>query len=248
MIIYGLTSSALPGVIRYVGKTAQPLAKRVLAHVSRALRQPKQTYKDHWIRSVLGDGHQVEGVALAFAVTDAEAYRLEHHYITELKALGFALTNGSDWGQGFKGYCHTAAAKARTGAAHRGRVRSPEELDKQRQAHVGKSLSVETRTTIAAANRRRVHTDESRQKKRAAMLGRQLSDAHRAKIGEANRRRGDQQKVLARAMATANRGRTRSMASRAKQSATWAKKRDQQATAAAALALVESPTAATKVM
>lgn len=246
MIIYGLTSSDRPGVIRYVGKTVLPLTTRVAAHISRALRQPKDTYKERWIRSALATGGQIEGVVLAFAVTDADAYRLEHHYIRFFKTLGFELTNGSDWGRGFQGYRHSEQAKACVAAAHRGRQRSPEELEKQRRAHLGKPVSAETRVKVATANRGRVHSEESRLKKSAALRGRQFTAAHRAKIAEANTRRGESQRVLAKAMAERNRGRTRSAESRAKQSAAWALKREQKI--AAELVAAANAEAQTKVM
>lgn len=189
MIVYGLTDSSAPGVIRYVGKTVQPLRKRVAAHVSRAVGQPRDSHKDHWIRSVLRAGHQVEGVVIAWASTDDEAYRLEHHYITQLRSLGFRLTNGSDYGRGFQGYTHTADAKQKVSAAHKGRVRSAVELEKQRVAHLGWTPSPSQCVAVAEANRRRVHTAETRAKLSAATRGIPKSAEHRAKISAANHRR-----------------------------------------------------------
>jgi len=171
--IYGLYDSAEPGVIRYVGKT-YCIKDRIRDHLS-ATTRGERTHKARWIRLVLRAGRSVRHVVLGFATSNDEANDLERHFIKLMRSIGMDLTNATDGGDGQSpGYRPSAEARAKVGAAHRGRKRSPESVRKTAEAHRGRKRSPETCARISAA--------------KMGKPGHAISPATRAKLAVSNRK------------------------------------------------------------
>lgn len=98
---------------------------------------------------------------------------------------------------GFSGHVHTAESRAKTSATLRAksklhkRTRSPETIEKQRRAMLGRRASDETKAKMSASHKRRKHEPISaatRAKITAALTGRvngPLTQEHRNKISAA---------------------------------------------------------------
>ncbi len=197
MIIYGLSSSEAPGLIRYVGRTSQPLKRRVANHISESLGDEKQTHKARWIRSVLAEGHRVLGSVIAWGSTDEELNQLECHYIAHFRDLGFSLTNSTDGGDGVVGLHHTEESRRQMSAVKMGHPRnhppgwkhSEESKQKMSAALKGQKRSDETRERLRIAKTGTKHSDEPRRKMSDAHTGKTLTDEHRQHISEVTRGR-----------------------------------------------------------
>lgn len=207
-IVYALVSSDDRETPRYVGKTKLTLVQRVKSHVWSAVKHPKNTYKENWIRSVIDQGHSVEGIVLAEVDSEDDVYALEHYYIVRLKELGFPLTNGSDKGRGFEGYHHSQdwidAARARRW------LHSDESKALMSSLKKGKPLTLEHRKNIGEA--------------RKALGGH--SSEHKANLGAANKARAGWKHTdeVKRICSETNLGRTHSAASKKRQRDTVAER------------------------
>jgi hypothetical protein len=92
--IYSLADSK--GFIRYIGKTTD-LQYRFKQHLKESAN--KKTHKERWIRSLL-DRNEEPIIEEIDIVPEKEWQFWERFYITLFKSWGFALTNGTEGGDG----------------------------------------------------------------------------------------------------------------------------------------------------
>lgn len=120
-------------------------------------------------------------VQIFYVDSEAEAFALECRKIAELRAAGVTLANQTDGGEGpsgrtvsektlaalraRKGSKASAETRARVSAAGKGRIKSPEEREKLRQALIGRKRPLHVIAALVAAN-----------------TGRKLSAEHKAAL------------------------------------------------------------------
>ncbi len=116
--IYTL-SHPITGEIRYVGKTAQPLYRRLNSH--RQNRKRTETHTAHWVRSLyeLDLRPVIEEIDL---VPDHESCESEMYWIRWYRNLGARLTNHTNGGEGNPGLERTPEWRGKIGNANRGEL------------------------------------------------------------------------------------------------------------------------------
>lgn len=87
--------------------------------------------------------------------------------------------------------------RARISKARTGIKKTPEQIEKHRQALIGYRHSDETKAKVSLAGKGRKHSPESIEKRAAAHRGTKRSDEARAKMAESARRRGPPLAALA---------------------------------------------------
>lgn len=87
------------GAVRYIGKSNDP-ARRLNAHVSRAISTGEQHHSANWIRALVARGLRPDLEVLA-KVSPIEDWRdVERAYIAKAREAGLDLTNTSPGGEG----------------------------------------------------------------------------------------------------------------------------------------------------
>lgn len=159
------------GRVRYVGKTERP-KNRLASHLSPSRFRQQENHRTAWIGSLLRSGLKPIFKLIDAGIGDGWA-EAERAWISEFRANGADLVNGTDGGEGTMGRRVPLSPehRAKIGAANRGKKRTPEMCEANRQRNLGRSLS-----------------EESRKKMSAAARGKKKTPEHRAKIGAANRR------------------------------------------------------------
>ncbi len=178
-VIYALCE---PGseLIRYVGQTRGDMRRRMSAHTSRANRDAKLPVH-RWMASL--DGAPVVRL-LEQDCPDPDA--AEKRWIASLRASGVDLLNLTIGGK--SAAPHTAEAKAKIGAAHRGRQKDRDWVErysapqrgvprgpmddatkeKVRAGNLGKKRSQETKDRLREAALRRWQRPDYRERQIAA--------------------------------------------------------------------------------
>ena len=128
--IYALVDSSEVWNWRYIGRTIQPLHRRVYHHKYRATFIDKGIHKSRWIRSVLAAGNDVLGIALEDC-DDAIRAEREVAWIELALRAGFPLCNMSDWGG--TPTQPGDEVRAKIAAALRGRTRPPHVVEAARR-------------------------------------------------------------------------------------------------------------------
>jgi hypothetical protein len=111
-------------LVRYVGKTTQPLQRRVRMHTyARFLAAP--TRKNRWLRGLLREGLMPGVAVLEECLTLNALNEAERFHIAYWRCVGAPLTNlASGGGDGFGlGRTHTVAARRKISLANQGLVR-----------------------------------------------------------------------------------------------------------------------------
>lgn len=83
--------------VRYVGKTASHLRRRLSTHLAQARR--RSNHREKWVASLLDSGLRPH-IELIEAVPDGQADDAERYWIRMLRRLGCRLTNATDGGDG----------------------------------------------------------------------------------------------------------------------------------------------------
>lgn len=94
--IYGLVDPR-DGKVRYVGRTAQPLNKRLRGHFYKR-RVSSHTRRDHWIALLLS--MDIKPDIRCLAVVNDNGFEAERWWISKLKSLGMDLVNAHEGGGG----------------------------------------------------------------------------------------------------------------------------------------------------
>lgn len=165
--------------LRYIGQTTHTLEARLKQH----MRQLKaRTYKNNWIRSLLGARPLIRCVC--FAVSQADLDELEIMHIEKARISGCRLTNSALGGRGGR---HSEETILKMRLAHTGKVFSLEARANMSKAKMGHEVSEETRKKIASANTGHVLTSDDRAKLSNALLGHNVSDKTKQRISESRK-------------------------------------------------------------
>lgn len=105
MVIYGLSSSRMPELIRYIGYTKKPVKKRLIEHVSAS--KGMVTHKDKWIQKEITSGNTIIAEVIDEVSDIHELKKREVQYILLLKSIGSKLVNGTKGGDGVVGLSHS---------------------------------------------------------------------------------------------------------------------------------------------
>ena len=180
MVIYTLCDSGLPGVIRYVGQTANSLEERLRGHLKQAIKQQKKSHKCDWIRKVYSEGRTILISTIAYASTTAEIDELEIRYIRTFRSLGFDLTNHAPGGSTVRGLKWSDESRKRgsDAAKRRAPIRHTEKFKKDfGDRRRGIIVSQETRNRLSKALSGRPNTEKQKKK---------ISDTWKKRVAERN--------------------------------------------------------------
>ncbi len=97
-IIYSL-SDPENGIVKYIGKTSKTLDKRLSSHISDAKYRKKTNARLSWIKSLINKGLEPKIEELDI-VNESIADIIEIYWISQFKAWGFLLKNGTEGGEG----------------------------------------------------------------------------------------------------------------------------------------------------
>lgn len=128
----------------------------------------------HWHNIVKKHGHTVS--VIEHFDDEADAFAHERYLIASFRALGVALCNFTDGGEGSSGWVPSAETRAQMSSSHKGHVHSAEH-----RAKIGAAANGHTNFLG------HTHTIEAKAKMSTAHKGVPKSSAHRAKISTANK-------------------------------------------------------------
>ena len=166
IFIYGL-ADPVTGDIRYIGKSIRPMG-RLRDHCN----DHAACHRTHWIQSLIAKGQQPQLVILQELPDGANWQAIEQQWIAKARSAGWALTNGTDGGDGVVNLCDEARAKMLK--TWTGRKHKPESLVK-----------------IGAASRCRKKSEASKEVMRQKMHGRKVTWGD--KLSRAVRKLSDEQ-------------------------------------------------------
>lgn len=157
------------GEVFYVGK-----GKSDRAHVLKR-------NNPHWTRIVAKCGHKV--LITEHFDDEADAFAMERYLIASFRAVGVALCNLTDGGEGLAN--PTPETRQKIGACHRGKVVTQETRAKISAAAT--NPSAETRAKLSAASKGRRASESTQAKMSAATKLRMTNPEARAKISAAGK-------------------------------------------------------------
>jgi hypothetical protein len=129
MIVYGLWSTARPGVVRYIGQTHYSASVRLSQHLKTVTRPRNAVQK--WLRRMIDAGHEISiEVLIEDAIKNADEVRL----IAEYRAGGADLLNSTVGGGGTLGYRHTESERQRRADRNKGKRHSNENANGKARA------------------------------------------------------------------------------------------------------------------
>lgn len=131
--IYALTDPD-SGVVRYVGRTIGCPKQRLRRHLGDA-RRGARTWVARWLAKLDAE----PGLLLLEECSPERSASAETLWIAFFRRAGIALTNLTDGGDGGRGLRHGPEARAKIGAAHRGKTVSAETRARQSLAHADPS-------------------------------------------------------------------------------------------------------------
>lgn len=134
--------------IRYCGKTVKLLRDRMYNHEGDAYRL-KSRHVCNWLRKVYDAGQKpavivCEELELSGYTRRDQLRHLnerERAWIEQFKSLGFRLTNATKGGDGCHGRVVSAETREKAAKSNRGKKRSPEECERNRQAGLARARS-----------------------------------------------------------------------------------------------------------
>lgn len=174
------------GLVRYVGITAQPLAKRFSKHLQMA-RRGEQNHRSAWIRSLLAQNK----VPLMLLIETCSERDRERFWISHYRSAGINLTNGTNGGDGV--IDPSESIRKKISASVTGYKHTPDARAKIAEASQRMWQDPVTRSLIVSKNTGQVRSLESRQKMSAAQMGHQkrlgqhCTEDHKRKLSESNR-------------------------------------------------------------
>lgn len=145
------------GEVRYIGKTARTLARRLSAHRDDAYRLKQRNHRTYWIRSAKDLRMHL------IAEVEGNGSTEEIELITSLRRLGARLVNATEGGEGTTGHVVSAEARAVMRAAKLGKKRSPAAVEKTRLANTGKKRSTEFKARMSKVRTGRKESDATKQ-------------------------------------------------------------------------------------
>lgn len=187
-IIYGLVDPRT-NAVRYIGRSSSGL-RRPKHHAIPSVLRKDRTHKGAWLRLLSGLGLKAEIIILEEFSTADDLGIAECFWIAQARGVGWMITNVTTGGDGgLSGMRHSNETRAKIGAAHKGKVISEVQREKQRLAVTGKRHTVEARAKMSAARSGRPLTPEHRAAAAAGQVGRIVTQETREKIAASNRTR-----------------------------------------------------------
>jgi hypothetical protein len=208
------------GEIRYIGKTAYRLEKRLYWHLREAKSHRDNSYRCNWIRSVLAKGCLPN--ACLIGEVEGDGCKEEIAWIAYGKQEGWRLVNRAIGGDGSVGYRFTEEQRKRLSKAITGHKHSEETKRKMSASQMGHPsrtlgktwrLSSEIILKFSKAQKGRVITPEHRKHISEACKGRKVwnkglkhSDESIRKMAESHKKENLSAETLKK-MSEAHRGR-----------------------------------------
>ena len=171
-LVYALTSSNEPDVIRYIGRTKFDTPnKRLSVHLKQA-RSGGVYHLHNWIRKIESDKNTVVAHILESGLSWNQSAEREIYWIQYFKQKGVDLTNMTSGGDGAPSLL--LESRLRMSVSKRGK---------------GHSQTEETRKKISSTRKERniIPSVEARQKMRLAKLGKSVSQKTRQKISNSTK-------------------------------------------------------------
>jgi len=164
--------------VRYIGKTAGSLHRRVKRHLAaNSLKEP--THKNNWLRNLLTTGTRPVIDVLETCAAAEDLLEAERFHIAYWRAIGARLTNGTDGGDGLMaGARRPRSVCEQISRSHKKRLDQPEALARL-VSHIkavavsrrGAKLSDATKAQMSAAHTRRPRKPWSEEHRRAISRG-----------------------------------------------------------------------------
>lgn len=152
--------------VRYIGKANNP-KKRLTVHIAFAKRGVKKSHVLHWLRKLLSNGTKPELFIIGeIPLSGWEDY--EKNAIAAARALGMAVTNTTDGGEGASGLVGEKSPMF-------GRKHTSETKAKISRTHIGIKHTSETKAHLARLQTGRKATPEACAKMSAFWLNRKSS-------------------------------------------------------------------------
>lgn len=161
-VIYGLCDPRT-GALRYVGKTTQPLLRRLKQH----LRDKTSDHRGRWVQAILRSKTSPD-IFVIEKIEEGNCWReAERHAVAYFKSLGCDLTNNALGGDGLGSFSEVTREKMARSARERDPLSRRFSDAARRTMSLSKlSQTRETREKLANAGRR--ISEETRQKRRNA--------------------------------------------------------------------------------
>lgn len=121
VLIYTLSETSYSSV-RYVGITSKKLKERLYRHTAEANSDKKPNHRLNWLRKIINDGRRPH-IEVLDEVPFSEWQFWEKYWISQLKAWGFNLVNGTDGGEGSFGWKPSKETLKRMSEAQKGKPR-----------------------------------------------------------------------------------------------------------------------------
>lgn len=143
--IYGLCEPEQAWNVRYVGKTAMSLEKRLKVHLQENhLRS--NTHKTHWLKKL--KAMRQTPIIVLLDVTDEDDWiELEKFYIASHRRAGFDLINSTDGGEGAFGLKYTEERRKKQSISAKRRGMHPN------STHKGYKHSLESRKKMSESSK-----------------------------------------------------------------------------------------------
>lgn len=155
------------------------------------------SHKNHTIIKANTEGVPILREILFEGLTHEESLRVEvwHIKMWGRSDLGEGpLTNLSDGGDGNIGHIDSKESRLKKSLAHKGKLKSPETIEKVRQIHIGLKRNADTCERIRNKAIGRIRSAESKEKQSRTIIGRtraEFTEEHKANIAKSaeNRKR-----------------------------------------------------------
>lgn len=190
-IIYGLIDPNTKE-LRYIGYSSNLQKRYYNHHLMSALKA--NTYRNHWIKSLLAKGQKAEMIVIESYPTPEELPQAEIEMIAYYKYIGCNLTNGTAGGDGSTKKIITEETRLKLRNANLGKVRSKETKEKISKSSKGKKfpnrkkVSDESKMRMSEAQKGRKHSRESREKISKSNMGKKMSVESRKKMSESRKK------------------------------------------------------------
>lgn len=147
--------------IRYIGKSVRPKER-----LTNQCNEHSDTYRCHWIQSVIKQGKKPVQIILEELLPDSDWQKSEREWIAYGRSQGWPLTNTTDGGDGVPGLSgeskermlktwlgrkHKPESLLKIGSASKGRKHTPEWSMLMHEKMKGREFSADTRSKISAS-------------------------------------------------------------------------------------------------
>jgi hypothetical protein len=172
--------------IRYIGVTSKDIEFRLKEHIQEAKRGAN-SYRCKWIRSILNEGLIPKVICIDNIEDSNNRNYWEMFYIATYRYLGYRLTNGSDGGEGVKGYKFTPEVLQKMSRIQKAVQNTPENIKRNKEAQKIAQNRPEVKLKHSLASKGRKLTEEHKNKCSQSLKGHLTSEETKIKIGLGNK-------------------------------------------------------------